>query len=146
MKILKISFLTSLLLFVFIFPTSANAQLSVTGTIIGGKVTQNGAPVPGAAVTVNCEGSVRSATTNGGGDYAVTYSKSDCANTDSVTVTASKDGNIGSKDGTVYNWSADIDLAIVNVVISVPEFGLIPGALAALTSTGIFLNLRRRKM
>ncbi|MFW5703912.1 MAG: hypothetical protein ACOCXQ_03675 [Patescibacteria group bacterium] len=80
------------------------------------------------------------------GHYATAADQLDCNNGDTVTVTATKDGRTGSNSDTVaLSGDAFIDVAIVDVVIQIPEFGLVTGGAALLSSAGSLAFLRRRK-
>ena len=144
MKLQKITLASlSIALSTFLFAAPTFAQESTTVTYVAGKVTTNSNPAVGAAVHVVCNGHPFDTTTNGGGDYLAQYNPSDCANGNGVTVTASKNGQTASSNGTVNHWVATIDLAIVNIDLPVPEFGLITGGIAALTSAGAYWKMRK---
>lgn len=126
------------------YPFAAMAQEGgftvISGTVYNGVITN---PVPGVTVKVTCNGGNEQTTTTGGdGSYAVDYDQEVCANGDSASATV---GSV-TRTRTVHNLTANIDFADIDIPVSqVPEFGLIPGAFAAMTSVGAFLGLRRRK-
>jgi hypothetical protein len=107
--------------------------------------------VNGANVTVVCHnpgGDVtKTTTTDATGFYLVQYSNYQCVPDYLVTVTAEKDGNSGTREGNMVSagsvGNVHLDIAIVNVPI-VPEFGLITGAFALVTSAGSMFMLRRK--
>ena len=116
-------------------------------TIIEGKITLNDAAAGKAQITVTCY--------HGGTDYtrttkSVTFPQSQCKATDTVTVTAkAQDGSIGTATGIVKDFikekCLDMDVAIINVKIpTVPEFGLIAGALTIFGALGAFFVVRRK--
>ncbi|HII29685.1 hypothetical protein COT48_03080 [Candidatus Woesearchaeota archaeon CG08_land_8_20_14_0_20_47_9] len=76
-------------------------------------------PVQGADVSVECNGNLRSTSTDEDGTYAVGYCPADCDEGDTATVTASKDSASGNNSGTV-GAVGGIKVALVDVVI--PEF------------------------
>ena len=130
-----------------VLPATAFAQLS--GTFVQGFVydTTNGnAAVPNANVFVKCNSTTLPATTNASGKYAVTFDVSDCNDGDALSVSANKDDLQGTNTGTVNEVTTNINVGVVNVFVSqVPEFGLVTGAMALLTSGGSFLAFRRMK-
>jgi hypothetical protein len=89
-------------------------------------------------------------TTDGSGYYYVVFSNGTCVNGDLVTVTASKSGvgsatrsdNMGAQ-GTSDIGNLHLDLSVIDVPV-VPEFGLITGALALVTSAGSMVFLKRK--
>ena len=127
-------------------------------TIIEGKITLNDAAAGKAQITVTCYhgGTDYTRTTksvNYGilkGTYLVTFPQSQCKATDTVTVTAkAQDGSIGTATGIVKDFikekCLDMDVAIINVKIpTVPEFGLIAGALTIFGALGAFFVVRRK--
>lgn len=153
MKKIVLSILVSLGL-VTILPVAAFADAGIT--IVGGTVcttivncgTPSGVPVSGANVTVKCDGNTQTATTSVNGQYGVEFNPSTlCPDGSKATVSASKGPENGSNSGTV-NQEGDLALyvAIVNVAISVPEFGAITGVAALALGAGAFLVIRRRNL
>lgn len=128
------------------FPLSAFAQVS--GTFVQGFVydtTHSNAPVANASVFVKCNNTTQTVATNSLGKYAATFSLSDCNDGDSIHVSANKNQLAGSGVGTVSNVVTNINVGVVNVFVSqVPEFGMLTGALALLTTGGSFFALRRK--
>jgi hypothetical protein len=124
-------------------PLIASASSSdnyVLGQVYNSK-TGNG--VNNVTVHVTCGTASEDVSTGAGnnGDYQAAFASNVCpknskasATVDSVTV-----------DGKVNQQLPGIDYALINVPISVPEFGLIPGAFAALTAAGAYLGMRKRK-
>lgn len=154
-------FLTILSAFVIIVSIGAfPAQAQFTGggstgasgdadgiTFIDGIIyDENGNTIPDADVYVQC-GTFSVVVTSGPtGHYATAADQLDCNNGDTVTVTATKGGRTGSNTETVaLSGDAFIDVAIVDVVIQIPEFGLVTGGAALLSSAGSLAFLRRRK-
>jgi hypothetical protein len=99
-----------------------------------------------ATVTVECVHNGQhntKNTTSHMGFYSVSYTYNKCDENDHVTVTASKGGLVGTNTGTVRELRCLADIALINVIM-VPEFGLITGALAFVTSAGSMIILRKR--
>jgi hypothetical protein len=103
--------------------------------------------VSGAQVSVVCThnlvNTTKTTTTNFLGLYFVNYPSSQCDDGDKVTITASKDGLTGTNTGIIKEKKCFMDIGFVKVVL-VPEFGLLTGALAAISSTGALLFLKRK--
>jgi len=99
-------------------------------------------PVPYADVNIECNGIELPATmTIGDGTYAADLTRL-CNVGDTVNVYAFKEGvGSGSNSGVVNNY-VTIDVAFVDVII--PEFGLVIGAITALSSIVLFFVLRRK--
>ena len=140
-------FVVSLFSILFLMSHSSVYANEIDFTLVAGQVKgENGRPLSNANITAVCEGITKSTKTNGGGLYEVIY-QSTCDTGSMVTVTAEKDGIGGSASGTVRDFmnfhKVDIDIAIIS--FSVPEFGLIPGTVAAFTSAGSFYILKKRK-
>ena len=134
---------------VLILPVrKANAFSTVLqyGVVVG-EVTHGGNAVVGANVSVSCNSFTLTTTTNGTGVYTVQFGNSQCLVGQTVTVNATSGSLNGSNSGLMDNGSSfggiKVDVAVVNVPL-VPEFGLITGAFAALTSGGLFMIKRRK--
>jgi hypothetical protein len=116
-------------------------------TEVAGTVTNSStkATVAGASVVVTCgDSNVLDATTTTGGGYLVIFPASECPDATTASVTASKGGASGSGSSTVYNFVANVNLAIVNVSI-VPELGAITATGAGVAALGAFMFIRRRQ-
>ncbi|MFA6005278.1 MAG: hypothetical protein WC775_02215 [Patescibacteria group bacterium] len=103
-----------------------------------------GAGIGGLTVNVTCNGNSRNATTDGNGLYVVDYTRSECPQFGPVSSAVSHNGQ--SQSDTVY--VSDVYTATMDFyfgTISVPEFGMIPGAIAAIGSIGTYLALRRKR-
>lgn len=129
---------------------SSSANLGVTPgyTVVTGSVRKaDNSPVPGASVSIQCN-SVNVNTTSGAdGYYYTVIEDEDCVVGDPVVVTATKDGNAGANGQTVSpTGNAFVNIAIVEVQFAVPEFGMLPGALAMVSSVGTLFMMRRRKV
>jgi hypothetical protein len=121
-------------LFILLFAGLASANELVT--VVSGTVSDHAtnSPVSGASVTVICNGITQtSQITSSNGKYSVTYN-SGCTDLDTVNVYASKGNSHGEAHGTVHDLSDVINVAIVPVTISVPEFA--SAAVAVLISMG----------
>jgi hypothetical protein len=102
--------------------------------------------VPGATVTVNCNGHEDVTTSMApDGVYQVRFPSSECTFGDDLTVSATKDSLYGSKSGVIHDLDGVLgfDLGVVNVPL-VPEFGLVAGAVTILSAVGIFFFVRRK--
>ena len=128
-----------------IFVGKVNAAIFQFG-VVTGAVSNSGAPVVGASVSVTCNSNVLNAITNVNGVYFVQYSNVQCPVGQIVNVNASSGSMAGSNSGSMMAGSAvggvQVDVAVVNVPL-VPEFGLITGAVTSLVSGGVFLLKRR---
>ena len=122
----------------------ASAQAYVLGKIYNSDYTET---IADANVIVTCyKGDtypVLTAVTNEYGDYVVNFESTTCSVGNTVRVDAEKEGiGSGSGEGVVdESNSISLNLAIINV--TVPEFGLIVGALTILSAVGIFFFVRR---
>jgi hypothetical protein len=112
-------------------------------TEVTGVITENQVAVDGASVTAKCNGNTQTDTTDAYGSYRVLYAAADCPFGSTVKVTAQKGGKSGVASGTVQGITTKLNLAIVNV--SIPEYGLIGGALAAVAGMGAIVYTRRRQ-
>lgn len=147
MKKIIVSVFSLLLLFtVFASITPSYAQAAAANSYVAGKVTQGGNPVNGASVQVTCSSVVLNTTTNASGDYLVTYAYATCPDGTLAHATATKGSAIGSASSDVNHFGEplNIDLAVINPVLPVPEFGFLGYAVASLGSVGAFFALRKR--
>jgi hypothetical protein len=109
----------------------------VAGTIYGGDHTTE---ISGADVVIQCHGETKYATSDSGGDYAVDMSGTACVLGDTVTVTATKEGQSGQDSDSVLNYTF-IDLAIVDV--SIPEFGTVAAGLGLVGAAAAYFWRRK---
>jgi len=124
--------------------SASAAAAGVPGeTEITGVVTENHIAAPNATVIVECNGNLRTDTTDAMGSYLATYPTAQCPFGSTVRVTATKNGHSGTRTGTVQGITTKLNLAIVNV--EVPEYGLI-GTLAAGGAGVGLIAYRRRQM
>lgn len=126
---------------------SAFASGNNSHVFVSGHVTDdNGKNFKGANVEVTCGGVTQNAWSDGSGHYSVSFSSSSCRNNNNVTVFASQNGQTGIGQGQVNNSdSSNVDVSCESSPVSVPEFGFVPGIIAAVTSAGSFLALKRKK-
>lgn len=122
---------------------SATASATPPQSDVTGVITENQVAVAGATVTVLCNGHTEVDTTDAAGSYLVTYPSQDCPFGTTVKVTAEKGDKSGIASGTVQGITTKLNLAIVNV--SIPEYGLIGGILAAAAGIGMIAYARRRQ-
>jgi hypothetical protein len=130
------------LLLILAIPASSMAAAAQTD--ISGNVTNGGNPVKGASVTVVCNGHTKHTTTGNKGGYLVVFTKKNCPDGSSATVSASKSSMGGSSSGTVNSETNKLNVAVVNV--SVPELGTYAAIAAGLIGGGAFLVIRRRNL
>lgn len=115
-------------------------QTTVTGVINDlGSPPQ---PVAGAMVTVVCNGVTKTDTTDASGAYLVNFTAAQCPLGSALKITAKKGTMSGGQIGAVVGVTTKLNLGIVNV--SIPEYGLIGGVLAATAGVGAILFARRR--
>lgn len=122
---------------------SGTAYATPPQTDVTGVITENQVAVPGATVTVLCNGHTEVDTTDAHGSYLVTFSSTDCPFGTTVKVSAKKGNKSGVASGTVQGITTKLNLAIVNV--SVPEYGLMGGILAGGAGVGMIAFARRRQ-
>jgi len=127
---------------------SAAAQSPLTA--IGGTITDaNNAPVAGATVQVVCEhnlvNSTNTGTTDSVGAYALYFLSLHCGIGDKVWITADKSSSHGTGTGIIdYNDNCHINSVMADV--SIPEFGIVAGAIALIgLVSGVFIMRRRKK-
>lgn len=130
---------------IFAFIAFAVAAGSVHATTVRGNVydTANGGGASGASVSVTCNGIIKGASTDSNGLYVVNYTNEECGQFKPVTSTATF--NSQSQSQTVFvsdGFRATLDFYFG--AAGVPEFGLIPGIVAAGSSLAGFVALRRR--
>ena len=157
----KIKFFAfSILLLSFIITPVAYARVAVTNAEVLGKVKDCDTKLPHVNVTATCGGQTLSGSTGStGGDlgkYSITfYGNASCVNGSLVTVTALVGGNNYTNTGTIGTYFPILfsDKAKVDIQTNsncgeptVPEFGLLTGALAALGSAGSYLLLKKRSI
>ena len=111
---------------------------SVTGTVYD----QDNNVVVGADVDVTCNDVTESAVTNALGDYYVEFDEGVCYFEDPVSATATKGEASGSEDGVMCD-AEECFIPIAIVDITIPEFGLIAGAVALVGALGIFIYRRK---
>lgn len=123
------------------------AQTWVSGTIKD----SNGNPVAGGGagdnVTVTCNGNVHVVPFDTTGSYATSYEQTVCKVGDPASASVAIAEGSGSNTGTVQNSAVNgpiVDLDVVVLDITVPEFGLIGGALTGVGSIAGYLYLKTR--
>lgn len=110
--------------------------------IVGGTIfNKDYSVVSGTEVKVECNTFSQTVTTSSEGEYGVEFdgSETPCFVGDIVTVTATEYGV--SKTDDVTDFPLTVNLVIINV--TVPEFGLIMGALTLMGCIGIFFFVRK---
>ncbi|HVV26272.1 MAG TPA: hypothetical protein VHC21_04555 [Candidatus Saccharimonadales bacterium] len=114
-------------------------------TDITGTVTSHNTTVNGATVTVHCNSSSGTDTTDASGAYLVVFAAADCPSGATVSVAASKNSQSGHNSGTAGAVTTKLNIALVDVSV-VPEYGLIGLMGATLIGGGAFLVIRRRQI
>jgi hypothetical protein len=146
----RLFFTTLLTVFVvsFFAAPSAFAASHASYTTVRGNIYSENTSVSGIPVTVVCvgrNGSIKqTTTTDRSGLYTVYFNANQCGKYQSVSATLTLDGQTQTQTVTVSSQNT----ATMNFscgTISVPEFGLIPGAIATIISAGSFLAIKRRK-
>jgi hypothetical protein len=127
--------------------TPVIAQTWVGGTIKDG----SGNPIPGGGsgdnVTVICNGNVQVVPFNASGNYGAIFPQTQCKVGDSATAAVAIAEGSGSNTGTVENTTVNgpiVDLDVVVLDITVPEFGLVGGMAAGGASIAGYLLLRAK--
>ncbi len=134
-------------LFLFsIMGVSATApqNTSVKNVIVTG-ITYNSnshSLVPGANVTITCNGYSNSTTSDSTGAYRVQINHSYCKAGDTVTVTAIKGNLYGSASKPAEDYGMDVSLALIMVPMT-PEFSFFLGTLTLISAVGIFFVVRK---
>lgn len=147
-KILLMKKINTFLLLLGAFVVLGASQISAqaTTTRVRGNLydmDNGGAAIGGVPVTVNCNGNVQNTSTNGSGLYVVDYPAAQCPAFTAVSASATFNGQPQSQ--TVY--VADVNRATLDFYFgasSVPEFGMIPGLVAAVGSGAAYLGFRRK--
>lgn len=140
------SIVVAVALFV-VFTGQANAQTFQVGIVQGLVSGSDNNPLVGADIQVDCNSVIKNTTSNASGFYSVQYANEGCDDGDTATVTATKDGQTGIADGVLQDEGTigflNLDVAVIHVPV-VPEFGLITGGIALLTSAGSYYVFKRR--
>ncbi len=99
--------------------------------------------VEGTNVSVTCEGITLVGTTTATGLYVVDFKKNECPKFALVSATVTHAGETLSQTVQVSNrFTATMDFSFG--AVGVPEFGMIPGVVAALGSGVAYLGLKRK--
>lgn len=150
-KVLSIPLFVLSLLILGVFTPKLNiahASPDFDITHVSGQVTgPDGKPFKDADIVIICDGQTDNTKTRGNGNFnKIFIGKNTCEAGDTVTVTATKDGVSGSGSGIVVSRRdgrfVDVNFSVIN--FSVPEFGLLTGAVALIGSAGTFYALRKR--
>jgi hypothetical protein len=131
-----------------VLPVASQAQVAPATTYIRGFVynASDHQAVPNASVSVTCGSETKGGTTNSLGKYSLTFNNNTCNDGDMIGVHATSGELQGNGGGEVEGITADINIGMADVFVSqVPEFGLVTGAIALLTSGGSYLALKRKR-
>lgn len=151
-----IGILSLFLALVVLFPGSAMAAGNLT-TVRGNVYNlTNGTRLGGLTVSVSCimrekkngdlKIKTKTAVTDSNGLYTVTYSAERCEAYENVYASVTYNGE--TKNHSV--WVSHVNTATMDFYygsdpVNVPEFGLLPGIVAAVASTGAYLGLKLKK-
>lgn len=140
------SIILTLVISLFVFPTTAVASTNVT-TVRGNiyDLENGGKGIKDLTVSVTCNATTQNVVTNGNGLYIAQFKNKDCKKYQGVTSVVTYKSK--SQTQTVYvssNNRATLDFYYGSAV-SVPEFGPIAGAIALVGSMGSYFALRLRK-
>lgn len=133
---------TSLVLVITAFMLLANSAFAASLTIKGKIKDSSNGNASGASVSVTCNGATLHTTSAHNGNFEVIFPDGVCNSGDSVSVTASLNGETGSAvQNALPNTTnfGNINLA----AIAVPEFGMITGLVAAAGSGLAYMKMRK---
>lgn len=122
------------------------AETVVTGVIYG----PDGNPLTTGDVTVICNATSLSMPINPDGTYEIHFDQLHCKAGDTATSQATTPIGTGTNSGLVENTVidgpiVDIDVAIVDVNFTVPEFGVLTGAISVIGIVSSFVYKRTKK-
>lgn len=110
-----------------------------------GKVKDGASFANNASVTATCNGHNAVTSTDAGGNFTATFASGDCTDGQTVTVFASLNGKTGSDSKTAGSPAkVEFGTIFLQESASVPEFGLVTGAVALLGSAGAFVAMKKR--
>lgn len=128
--------------------TSTTMAQGFAQTLVAGFVyDSNMLPVTTGSVTINCGTGSQTVSIGSDGSYNAFFSQSECRAGDSVSATASTSEGNGSNSTVVSNTSVngpvvDLDIALLDVNVNVPELGVIGGMMSLIGAAGSYLYLR----
>ncbi len=111
-------------------------------TMITGKIAENGSPVEGADVEVECAGTLQMDTTDASGVYLVGFTADECPVGTQALIKAKKGSMSGSGTTDVQARTTKLNVGVMNLAI--PEFGWLGGLLATGAGIGAIAFTRRR--
>jgi hypothetical protein len=141
-KMRKAKVITVLALTVVMLATMtgiAAADVFAMGTVVD----VDDDPISGADVSATCGGVTLTDSTDSDGNYGVDFTTI-CSAGDTVTVIATYQGHTGSSSGDIIDHHV-VEIADIDVTISVPEFATIAMPVAAILGLVLFFNYRKRK-
>jgi len=115
------------------------ASTTVTVTVYD----SNGDPVYNANVLITCEGDTNEGVSQNDNNYHRTFGNNKCDPGENVTVSVEgPNGETGIGQGVMGQDELNL---VINLTpnVSVPEFGMLPGLIAAIGSAGAFLKFRK---
>jgi len=126
---------------------ATNAKATVPAAVSGYIYNTNNAGVSGATVDVTCDHSNVNTTlqtiSDVDGSYLQIFDSDKCAFGDLVSVNAQKGNLAGSNDGAVCT-AQDCSFPVALVDVTVPEFGVLAGAIALIGTIAVLVFMRRQ--
>lgn len=128
-------------------PPAPVAYTVVTGVVYG----TNGNPVSSGSVNVTCGSGNQTVSIISNGSYQATFSQSQCKTGNTASANANTSQGSGANSAPVKNTAingpaVDIDISVVNINLSVPEFGALTGILSMAGAAGTFLYNKRKML
>lgn len=122
-------------------------QTLITGTVYGA----GGNPVNGGDVTIRCGTGSINAPIQADGSYQIFFPQSQCKSGDTANVHAFTSQGEGTnsasvEDTTVNGPVVNLDVAVINVNIAVPEFGAVTGLVSMIGAAASFVYLKSKEM
>lgn len=122
-------------------------QTLITGIVYG----SDGNPVNGGDVTIRCGTGSINAPIQSNGTYSIFFPQTECKAGDTANVHAFTAGGEGTNSAPIEDTTVDgpvinLDVAIINVNISVPEFGALTGLVSMIGAAASFVYLKSKEM
>jgi len=124
----------------------ASVSAVITPAEVTGTIFQHDGvtPVDSATVTATCGATTPASVLSlSDGTYDVQFNSADCPFGASVSVTAVKGSETGTATGTTCASVDDCPIPVALVDVSIPEFGIMAGAVALIGALGIFVYKRK---
>lgn len=117
-------------------------------TLVSGTVyDSSNVPVSGGSVTVNCGSASKTVAIGSDGRYEASFTQAECKKGDAASANASTSKGSGSGSSTVYDgqnegYHCNVDVAVID--ITVPELGVVGGAVSSVISVAGYLAMKSR--